>query len=107
MLPRRLSNNIQYTPRGSMQHRIKILAPNPAQGPDGSQLGPYLFAESWAYIRALTPSEVNTKDLVESQVLYDVRIPYLAGVTSQMTIVAPTGALWFVVNVNDPDMRQV
>jgi SPP1 family predicted phage head-tail adaptor len=76
--------------------------------PDGSPSTPIVFASNvWAYIRALRSQEVNTADLVQSELFYDVRIPYLAGVNSAMTVISPSGATWFIVNVADPDQRQV
>src|SRR5579863_2929821 len=108
MQPRRVNDGFQYTAKSAMRDQIKILAPSPARNLDGSPYLPYLFADNvWAYIRAMRPTEVNTKELVQSEVFYDIRIPFVAGITSQMSIVAPSGAIWFIVNAVDPDQRQV
>jgi SPP1 family predicted phage head-tail adaptor len=108
MNPRRVSDNFAYTPRGSMRDQITLLAANPGRAADGSPLSPYVFAENvWAYIRPLHSQELNVNELVQSEAFYQVVIPYLPGVLSSMTVVSPTGRMWFIVNVVDPDQRGV
>jgi head-tail adaptor len=76
--------------------------------PDGSPDTPVVFATNvWAFIRVLRAQEVNTTDFVQGEAWYDVRIPYLAGVSSQMMVISPAGANWMIINATDPDQRQV
>jgi SPP1 family predicted phage head-tail adaptor len=105
--PQRLNDGFRYTALGAFKDRITLLQPASTSAADGSPDPPVTFATTWAYIRALRSQEVNTADLVQSESFYDVRIPYLSGVTSQMTIQTASGRIWFIVNVTDPDQRQI
>jgi SPP1 family predicted phage head-tail adaptor len=105
---RRVNDNFAYTNRSAMRDQITLLMPSPDCASDGSPLPPVVFMTGvWAYIRALRSQEVNTADLIQSELFYDVRIPYVPGVNSQMTVLSPSGSTWFIVNAADPDQRQV
>jgi head-tail adaptor len=106
---RRLNDSFQYTNRSAMRDQITIMQPSVTSNPDGSPLPFAVFAQNvWASCRIQrTPVEVNSSELVQGEVFWDVRTPYIAGVNDQMSILSPTGATWFIVTVSDPDQRNV
>jgi len=106
---KRLNDNFTYTNRSAMRDQITLMQPSTTNNPDGSSPGQSVFAQNvwascklWRYGR-----EVNSADLVQGEVYWDVRIPYMDGVNDQMNVVGPNGENWFIVSVSDPDMRQV
>jgi len=104
----KINDRFRYTDRGAMHDQITIMQPNPTSALDGSPGAPTVFASNlWAYIRALRSQEVNINEFVQSEAFYDVRTPYIPGVNSSMSVVAPSGAVWFIVSVVDPDSRQM
>lgn len=105
---KRLNDGFRYTDRGAMRDQITIMQPNPGRTADGSPGDPILFGDGiWAKIIAQRQMEKDTSELVQGQSFYKVVTPYMSGVTSQMTVISPSGRTWFIVSVNDPDQRQV
>lgn len=103
----RLSDSFKYTDRGLFRDLITIMQPGVTDA-NGSPGTPTVFASAVpAAIKMLRQQQVNSTDLVQSEVFYDVRIPYVTGLLSNMTVISPTGAAWTIVNQADPDMRQV
>jgi hypothetical protein len=108
MLARRLSDNYRYTSTGAMRDQITLLMPNPVPLPDGSPGTPVVFAENvWCNIQMQrTPQEINSTELVQSEVFWWVTMHYMPGVNSQMTVLTGAGAVWFIVSVAT-DPRQI
>jgi SPP1 family predicted phage head-tail adaptor len=105
---RRLNDGMRYTDRGAFRDQITLMMPSASSAPDGSPNNPVVFAnEVWASIKALRSQEVNTTDFVQGESWYDVRIPYMDGITSALTVISPSGATWLIVSATDPDQRQV
>jgi head-tail adaptor len=105
----RLNDSFRYTNRSAMRDQVTIMQPAASNAPDGSPGTPTVFISGlWASCKVQrTPTEINSAELVQGEVFWDVRTPYVAGITSQMTMVGANGQQWWIVSVSDPDQRQV
>jgi hypothetical protein len=106
---RRLNDNFRYTNLSAYRDQITLLAPAAPTSalPDGSPGTPVVFASGvWAAIRLMQQKEVDYSQIVEAEAWYDVRIPYIPGVSSQMTVVSPSAKTWKIASVADLDQRQ-
>jgi head-tail adaptor len=108
-LLKRLNDGFIYTNRGAMRDQVTIMQPSSTSNPDGSPQPFTVFMQNvWASCHiAKTPTEVNSSELVQGQVFWDVRTPYISGVNDSMQLVGPNGQQWLVLTVDDPDQRQV
>jgi hypothetical protein len=105
----RLNDSFRYTNRSAMRDLITIMQPAATNAPDGSPGTPTVFAANvWASCKVQrTPIEINSSELVQGEVFWDVRTPYIAGVNDQMSMIGSKGQNWFIVSVTDPDQREV
>jgi hypothetical protein len=106
---KRLNDGFVYTNTDAMRDQITLMQPAASNAPDGSPGAPTEFMSGvWASCRVQrTPTEVNSTDLVQGEVFWDVRTPFISGVTDQMSVIGPKGQEWFIVSVSDPDQRGI
>jgi head-tail adaptor len=106
---KRLNDFFNYTNRGAMRDQVTLTQPAATNNPDGSPGTPTVFMSGiWASCKIQrTPSEVNSTDLVQGEVFWDVRTPFIPDVNAQMGMTGPNGQDWFIISVNDPDQRGV
>jgi head-tail adaptor len=104
----RLNDTFRYTNKGAMRDQITIMQPG-TNAPDGSPGTATVFAQNvWASCKVQrTPTEINSSELMQGEVFWDVRTPYIAGITSQMSMIGPNGQEWMIIGVSDPDQRGV
>jgi head-tail adaptor len=105
---RRLNDSFAYTPLGAYRDQITLLAQSSDVATDGSPAPMVAFATNvWANIRQIkTPQEVDTTELVQGEAWYQVRIPYMQGVSSNVDgVQLASGKIWLVVATVDPDRR--
>lgn len=108
MLPRRLSDNFGYTPRGAMNRRVQLLKRSTRRDANSEFLPPDIFATCWAKIGPITPKYTDRPQQVVTEATYKIVIPYLAGVTSGMQVKAvSTGEVFDIMVPTDPDDRQI
>lgn len=109
MALQRLNDSFRYTNRGAMRDQVTLLQPSATNNPDGSPGTPAVFAQNvWASCKQLrTPTEKDSAEQLQGQVLWDVRTPYIDGVNDSMTILGPNNQSWLIITVIDPDQRQV
>jgi SPP1 family predicted phage head-tail adaptor len=108
MLPRRVSDNFAYTPRGSMNRQVQLLKPSTRRDASGEFLDPDVFATCWAKITSITPKYTEKKDQVVVEATHKIVIPYVDGITSEFTVkLISTGQIFLILEPNDPDQRQV
>ena len=92
------------TPAGAFNNRISLLAPG-ARAQDGGAGTPTVFATCWAAVSALGGRELAEAQQISEEITHLVTIPYVAGVTSDMTI--QMDARRFVIRYPiDPDERR-
>jgi head-tail adaptor len=105
----RLNDAFRYTNRSAMRDQITLMQPAGTNAPDGSPNPQTVFANNvWASCKPQrTPMEKDSSELVQGEVYWDVRTPFLPGVSDQMNIIGPNGQQWFIVSVTDPDQRGV
>ena len=110
MQTKRISDNFSYTPRSSMRDIITLMQPNPVvQAADGTPMPPIVFMSNvWAKINMWrSGKELDVKERAQAEVFYLVTTPYIVGVNTTMTVIMPNGSTGYIVNVADPDQRQV
>lgn len=106
---KRLNDGFQYTNRSAMRDTITLMQPSATSNPDGSPQPFTIFMQDvWASCKVQrTPLEVNSAELVQGEVFWDVRTPFIDGINDQMSIIGPNGQTWFIISVYDPDQREV
>lgn len=108
MLPRRLSTNQSYQPRGGMNTRIQLLKPNTTRDSSGELLPPDVFLECWARVQTLAPKYTEKTEQVVTEANILVIMPYVPGVTSAMLVkVVEDGSVMEIKNPNDPQGTKV
>lgn len=109
MILKRPNDFFTYTNRSAMRDQITLTQPSAMANADGSpqpqtvfMSGVWASCKLWRYGR-----EVNVPEQAQGEVYWDVRTPYVAGVTDQMNMIGPNGQNWMIVTVSDPDQRRV
>jgi hypothetical protein len=105
----RLNDSFRYTNRSAMRDTITLMQPSAANNPDGSPQPFTVFQQGvWASCKIQrTPVEINSSELTQGEVFWDVRTPFIPGVSDQMQMIGPNGQNWFIVSVSDADQRGV
>jgi SPP1 family predicted phage head-tail adaptor len=94
-----------YTPIGAM-HSLVTFVNRATRADDGGQIAGTTFAESWAKIAALVGRELYKAQETVQEVTHMVTVPYLAGLSEDMTIVFEERT-FIIEAINDPDERKV
>ena len=94
-----------YTPIGSMHSRVTFVSPA-TRATDGGQVAGTAIATSWAKVAALVGRELYKAQEVVQEVTHMVTVPYLAGLTENMTI-SFEGRTFVIEAIQDPDERRV
>jgi SPP1 family predicted phage head-tail adaptor len=97
----RLQSDQAYTPVGCMDKRITLM--NPAlTGPGGITLDPEPFADTWASIKALFAQEKREAQQIVKEVIHEIIIPYMPGLSESMTVQFETRNFQ-IEGIMDPD----